>query len=101
MATVKDWIKVLIAALTGTLVTLIVTSLWAYPGNIEKKFNEQDQKIIKVEEVTSKKILKVKEYTDKQVLAHETRENERDKMLIKYLDQRFDDLKDLIKEKNN
>jgi len=78
----KDWIKVLIASLTGTLVTLIISSLFAYPGNIKQQFKETDLKIIEVE-------TKSKDYTDKRIKEHEINEEDKYKSLDDKIEKQY------------
>lgn len=96
----KDWIKVLISSVTTALVTIIVVSAFAYPGNINKKFKDQELKIIVVEknivDAEQNAIETAKEYTDKIIDKHAEIEKEQKDMIIKHLDQRFSDLEKLI-----
>ena len=86
MSTVKDWIKVLIAALTGTLVTLVLTSVFAYPGNIKKEIKKVEQK--------------ANLYTDTELKKHEEKEEYRFKSIDlqqKNLKEKTNDTYEMVK----
>lgn len=89
MATVKDWIKVLIAALTGTLTTLVLTSMFSYPKNISNKFKTLDDDMIILEKETAKSIESAKResfiYSEKLMKEHkEAEEIEREQIKLQY-----------------
>lgn len=67
MATVKDWIKVLIASMIGALGAIVVTSMVNYPGNIKRELKTVERN--------------ANHYTDKVVNEHEEKEELRFKSI--------------------
>ena len=98
----KELRNLAIGSLIGAIITITITSIFAYPGNVKNNFEKQEAKIIEVKEYNAKEINKVRadayRYTDEAIDKHEAIESKRDDMLIKYLDQRFNDMEKLIKK---
>jgi hypothetical protein len=94
MATVKDWIKVLIASVTTALVTIIITSVFAFPSNIKAKFEATNEKFIQVEqdakEYTDKKLKSAIEYTDKTLQKHEKEAADKFESIKDNLDKQYE-----------
>lgn len=99
----KDYLKVIITALVTALTTIIVTGFVNRETKI-KNAATQDELIL-MEGRTTEQIKAVEKktfnYTDLKLKEHEERELRRDEMLIKYLDQRFDDLEKLVNVKTS
>lgn len=81
----KDYIKVIITALLTALITLTVTGAFNYPKQVRKELQVVEKK--------------ANNYTDKRIIEHEKKEDEKfnrviekQDFMIKYLDQRFNDL---------
>lgn len=81
----KDYIKVIITALLTALITLTVTGAFNYPKQVRKELQVVEKN--------------ANNYTDKRIIEHEKKEDEKfnrviekQDFMIKYLDQRFNDL---------
>lgn len=86
----KDYIKVIITALLTALITLTVTGAFNYPKQVRKELQVVEKN--------------ANNYTDKRINEHEkadvekfNRIIEKQDFMLKYLDQRFNDLDKRIK----
>lgn len=85
MATVKDYLKIIVTV----VITFLATS---FLNAVINKTNAKQADLIIVEE-------KAYNYTDKAIETHASNEDKRMALLVKYLDQRFDNVEKLIDSK--